>query len=367
VDPRGLSTGEYDIQDNISMRVSTDQLRATQDTLRVLAENTDGRAIVNRNDLAKGMQQIVRDSSAYYLLGYNSTPAHQDGKFHAIRVRVKRPGMEVRARKGYWALTAEETVRTVSGPKVTVPPAVSRALSGIAPTTGRRLVRTWMGHAPGPDGRTKVTFVWEPVPPPPGITRENVQRVALTALAPSGTVLFSGKIPEGEPAAAGRGASLAIDLPPGRVKLRVAVEGGGADSMDTEERDVVVPDLTVPDLKLGTPRVLVARSGRDYQQITADPEAQPVALREFRRSDRLLIRISAFGAGADKATGAARLLNRQGTKMSDLPVPSPAAGQPYLVDLPLSSLAVGEYVVEFSATVEGQQPVTELIAFRITS
>jgi hypothetical protein len=53
--------------------------------------------------------------------------------------------------------------------------------------------------------------------------------------------------------------------------------------------------------------------------------------------------------------------------MSDLPVPSPAAGQPYLVDLPLSSLAVGEYVVEFSATVEGQQPVTELIAFRITS
>jgi hypothetical protein len=137
--------------------------------------------------------------------------------------------------------------------------------------------------------------------------------------------------------------------------------------MDTEERDVVVPDLTVPDLKLGTPRVLVARSGRDYQQITADPEAQPVALREFRRSDRLLIRISAFGAGADKATGAARLLNRQGTKMSDLPVPSPAAGQPYLVDLPLSSLAVGEYVVEFSATVEGQQPVTELIAFRITS
>jgi hypothetical protein len=45
----------------------------TMDTLRVLAEKTDGRAIVNRNDLARGMQQIVRDSSAYYLLGYNSS------------------------------------------------------------------------------------------------------------------------------------------------------------------------------------------------------------------------------------------------------------------------------------------------------
>jgi VWFA-related protein len=367
VDPRGLSTGEYDIQDNISQRVSTDQLRATQDTLRVLAENTDGRAIVNRNDLAKGMQQIVRDSSAYYLLGYNSTPAHQDGKFHAIRVRVKRPGVEVRARKGYWALTAEETVRTVSGPKVTTPPAVSRALSSIAPTTGRRLVRTWMGHTQGADGRTKVTFVWEPVPPPPGISREPVQRVALTATSSTGTVLFSGKVPDGDPPTAGRGASLSIDLPPGRVKLRMAVEGGGADSMDTEERDIVVPDLTIPDLKLGTPRVLVARSGRDYQQITADPDAQPVALREFRRADRLLIRINAFGAGADNAAGTARLLNRQGTKMSDLTVAAPTSGQPYLVDLPLSSLPVGEYVIEFSATVEGQQPATELVAFRVTS
>ena len=73
----------------------------------MLADETDGRAIVNRNDLAKGMQQIVRDSSAYYLLGYNSTQAPQDGKFHEIKVRVKRPGVQVRARKGYWALTAD--------------------------------------------------------------------------------------------------------------------------------------------------------------------------------------------------------------------------------------------------------------------
>ena len=52
------------------------------------------------------MKQIMRDSSAYYLLGYNSSEAPTDGKFHDIRVRVKRPGVQVRARKGYWALTA---------------------------------------------------------------------------------------------------------------------------------------------------------------------------------------------------------------------------------------------------------------------
>jgi hypothetical protein len=70
------------------------------DTLRMLAENTDGRAIVNRNDIAVGMKQITRDSSAYYLIGYNSTQAPTDGKFHNIRVRVKRPGVQVRAQEG---------------------------------------------------------------------------------------------------------------------------------------------------------------------------------------------------------------------------------------------------------------------------
>ncbi len=50
------------------------------------------------------MRQIIRDSSAYYLLGYTSSLNQPDGKFHKINVRVKRPGLEVRARPGYLAL-----------------------------------------------------------------------------------------------------------------------------------------------------------------------------------------------------------------------------------------------------------------------
>ena len=48
----------------------------TMDTLRILADETDGRAIVNSNDLDSGLKQIVRDSSAYYLLGYTSAVTH---------------------------------------------------------------------------------------------------------------------------------------------------------------------------------------------------------------------------------------------------------------------------------------------------
>jgi hypothetical protein len=50
--------------------------------------------------------------------------------------------------------------------------------------------------------------------------------------------------------------------------------------------------------------------------------------------------------------------------MADLPVTS-AAGQPHMIDLPLSALAPGEYLLEVSGAVEGQKSATELIAFRV--
>ena len=83
-------------------------LKSSLDSLHTLSNNTDGRAIVNRNDLAAGMKQIMRDSSGYYLLGYTSSRAPTDGKFHEIKVNVTRRGVQVRARKGYWALTKED-------------------------------------------------------------------------------------------------------------------------------------------------------------------------------------------------------------------------------------------------------------------
>ena len=55
LDPRGLSAGEFDASTNISIRTSQDYLNSSLDALRMLAENTDGRAIVNRNDLGTAM------------------------------------------------------------------------------------------------------------------------------------------------------------------------------------------------------------------------------------------------------------------------------------------------------------------------
>ena len=366
VDPRGLSTGEFDIADNIGNRQSQEALRSTLATLQVLAENTDGRAIVNRNDLAKGMEQIVRDSSAYYLVGYNSTQAPQDGKFHAIRVRVKRPGVQVRARKGYWALSAEETARATAPAKAGPPPAVAKAIASITPVSNRRFVRTWLGTEPGDAGKTKVTFVWEAVPAAPGVKREEARQISLVAESPAGEEFFNG--PVGDTGPDSRSASVSFDVTPGRVRLRLAVEGEGDAPLDSEDREVTIPDLTSSDLRLATPRVFVARTGREYQQLKADPAPTPTALREFRRTDRLLVRVHTFGKPTGKLAVTAKLLNKQGQRMSDLPVTTPAdRAQPSQVDLPLASLAAGEYLLEVSAAAEGQSPATELVAFRVTS
>ena len=75
LDPRGLAVFEYDIDAvpggaAISFQNDRRSLQMTQDTLRTMSEETDGRAIVNRNSLDKGLAQIVQDASFYYLLGY---------------------------------------------------------------------------------------------------------------------------------------------------------------------------------------------------------------------------------------------------------------------------------------------------------
>lgn len=369
VDPRGLSTGEFDIQDNVMGRASQDSLRQTQSTLQVLAENTDGRAIINRNDLAAGMKQIIRDSSAYYLLGYNSTQSRSDGKFHPIKVRVKRPGVQVRARKGYWALTAVETARATAPPKPGPPAAITKSLAGIA-TADRRLIRTWIGMAPAEQGKTRVTVVWEGVPPAPGSGQAAVSRVMLTAGAPGGDASFKGLVGEetapGGPATARRGA-VSFEVAPGKLTLKMSLEDKPDNVLDTDDRTIEVPDFTEPKTRLTTPRIYVARNAREFQAIKADGAAVPTATREFRRTERLFMRLGGVGPGGNgqALTYGARLLNKQGDKMADLPVTPGADGDPATIDFPLASLPAGEFLIEIAVKAPEGDDTKELVAFRM--
>ncbi len=376
VDPRGLSAGEFGIDQNIGQTIDRQYLSSTMETLRTLAFNTDGRAIVNRNDLTMGMKQIVRDTSAYYLLGYNSTYTGTDGKFHDIKVRVKKPGVQVRARRGYWALTADDAKRAL-GPAMPEPPkAVTSALASIStPVRSSRLVRTWIGTERGSNGKTLVTLVWEPVPRTPGVPARSTDvpaRMSVTAVAADGSPYFRGKSPDAAPASstsAPTGGMVTFEADPGQVQLRLAVEGADAEVLDSETRELTVPDLTAPGALLATPEVYRARTVREFQQVKADPKATPTAAREFSRMERVFVRVSAYGAGAAAPAITARLLNRTGQAMGELAVSAAATGEETArdVDLVLSSYPAGEYLLELTVTAPGAgEPLKELVGFRIT-
>lgn len=144
----------------------------------------------------------------------------------------------------------------------------------------------------------------------------------------------------------------------------MSVEGAASQVLDTETRDIAIPDLTVAHAALGTPRIFRARTVRDYQLLKADAGAIPLATREFSRTDRLLIRVPTYGSGGTTPSLNARLLNRAGSAMNELQaVLSPNADEQEL-ELPLSGLAPGDYVIEITAGDEGD--ATELVGFRVT-
>jgi VWFA-related protein len=368
VDPRGLATSEFNIAENINSSTDRTYLNSTMDTLRIMAEQTDGRAILNRNDLTLAMKQIVRDASAYYLLGYSSAAAPTDGKYHEIRVRIRRPGVQVRSRKGYWAVSPADVERMAAvAARPEVPKPVQNALATLAYPTRMRVIRTWLGAERGENGKTRMTFVWEAnrAPGTPARETEHPARVTVTAVGADGSPYFRGRVPPAPPAMGASGAKpvvsgahVTFDAPPGPMQLRLSVEGADAQVLDAESRELTVPDLAAAPTIFGTPAVYRARTVRDVQQLRSNPDAAPTAVREFQRTDRLLVRIPTYGASGVSA----KILNRTGQAISELPVSM--EGSMAVFEAPLASMPTGDFILEISAS---GADLKELVAFRVTS
>lgn len=100
IDPRGLIGGS-DIGENLDPVAFQDYTRKTQDSLRVLAEETGGIAVVNQNDFDKALKRIDAETSDYYVIGYYSNNPDPLKRRRQIEVRVARKGLNVWSRKEY--------------------------------------------------------------------------------------------------------------------------------------------------------------------------------------------------------------------------------------------------------------------------
>jgi VWFA-related protein len=399
VDPRGLATNEFDIDENVGPQQDQNMLTASTNTLRSIAEETDGRAIVGRNDLAKGLQQALQDSTAYYLIGYTSAQAPIDGKFHQIKVQLsaaaRKRGLQVRARRGYWAATPEDVKKAEKATGPGVPDAakpVLQALSSIATQVqAGKYVRTWLGTERGENGKTKVTLVWEPLPQPPGggARRDPTPgRMSVIAATEKGDLVYRGRTPDtaqlasANPQATGASAALpaattaatapvpqalTFEAAPGKLELRMTVEGAGGGVLDQEIRNITIPDLTAARPAISTPRVYAARTPREFQAIAASAAAVPPANREFSRIMRLLIRFDSYGPGNEVPVPTAVLLNNNGQKFTDVPVTAATAGGTHQIDMSLATIPPGEYVIEITVKGATGDTAKELVAFRVVS
>ncbi len=333
------------------------------DGLVRLADETDGHRIAG--DVEASLRAAAADAGAYYLLAFRV--AHpDDGRFRALQARVTRAGVGVRTRRGYWAAPPDEALRTAllaksTEPKRVVPPEPAPHVS--------TLIRPWFGVSRGEGGKSRVTFVWEPAARVPGErVRRSVARLVLSARASDGTVLFEGPVAPTGPAAiddpAATPSRATFDMPPGRLRLRMAIQDGASQLLDQDVRELSIRDLR-GDVAIGTPEVLRARTAREFRTLDAQA-AVPVASREFSRTERLLIRFQAYGPGGAPPVVTAKLLGRMGQRMRDLAVAPASTPGGSAIDLPLAGLAAGEYMIEVIAT-SGAGDAKDRIGFRVTS
>ena len=130
--------------------------------LRRIAAETGGRAIVNTNDPADQLAGVIADASAYYLIGYTPARTSNDGKFHRIEVKVKRRGVRVTARRGYWSASEKEVTAAAEAAATPVNVALTTALSALARSANNaRAVSVWTGVSPGAGDLTRLTVTWE--------------------------------------------------------------------------------------------------------------------------------------------------------------------------------------------------------------
>jgi VWFA-related protein len=345
--PRGLAVFDAPMGPRKPPPISEDIRRLTSrhNTLRELADATDGIAVVNTNNLEGAIERIVRDLTSYYLLGYYSSNSKLDGKFREITVRVKRPGVQVRARRGYRGPTAEDLTNAAAVEKTKTPAAVAKAFDTVAAVSPRNPLRlraaAWTTNTADAaaaavwivgevDYRTRKELSWSA-----GATADIVVVAANGAdvvnktleIAP-GQGTFTLRVPE------------AGALAPGEYALRIRVkpnQDGGLPLSDTAR--VIVPTEAA---RLGE-AVLWRRgptTGPKYT-MTADPR--------FQRSERIRLEHASTAAG----TARARMLDRSGNPLN-VPVQVTERDDPsgefkwIVADAALAPLAPGDYAVELT-------------------
>lgn len=336
VDPGRLFSGTHTLRSN--------------DALEMMVSITDGLRISETALFESGLRRIVDDLSNYYLLGYYS-PAEADGKFHKISVRVKRPGVQVRARSGYLAAKAADAAKPAmtSVTPVETPEAllIKQALSPLASFSRELPLRVQAAAAWTRDRAAVVRAVAEvPRSTATGDNWGQGGQIEATLMNSAGQPVAKGSAT----LAPGTFVAQVVMAPSAPLEpddYKVLIRAKGVAALGSTESAV----FTLHAAPLGTGTLFFRRTGL---------REMPTADRRFRRTERLIVETPA-SLGNDVE---ARLLGRTGSPLS-VPVArsirEDGDGTRWRrAEVALAPLAPGEYLVEITAGTE-----RTLSAFRV--
>ena len=362
---------------------STANIRAMQEPLRHIADETGGRAVYNRNDWDVGMERALDESARYYLLAWR--PEHSEnrgGRFRRIEVEIEgRPDLTVRLNKGYFAPGGPEAAKKESPKRQTAPTPrehLRAALAAVLPP--RQLpVALAVSYVEVPD-RGAVLTASAGVPgyqltfkPTAGGAQAVAVDMACAVYDDRGQLAASAeqRLDVTAPAAADTGSQQQLvaynfqfdKLAHGLYQVRVAARDAASGSVGGASQWVEIPDLkkrrlalssllvgTVPQARPGAkaPAATGAAAGLDFD-----------VARRFARTSRMGFYAFVYNAGAGGAPDVtARVQVWRGDRAvvdSGEQKLATAAGAdpsrlPYGADLDLSKLPAGRYLLQLTVT-----------------
>lgn len=349
------------------------------DTMAELAINTGGLHFLNQSNPLGAVDKIVTDNGSFYTLGFYPEPLVSDGKYHEIKVNVKRDGVRVRSRERYLADSATKSASTLTrdmtsalGAGLDDPSLPMRVSAAPLSDAARGLVRTLV--------TIEMTY---PQKNDSDLTFDDELRVGILALSTDAKVKASFQRPisvkgKWKPAASGTFViNETIDLPPGQLALRVGVTSKLLGRTGTAHLPIVVPDFRSVELRV-SPIVLGvvgnlpdadAVMGLDH--VRALVPFQPTTSRTFTAADSL--RVFMTGAWRSEPTSLNIEISIKGgaaPRIQTLTVPASVnqpGGRQARVDqiVSLRDLPPGAYVLAVSARAGKDRPVTRELPFVI--
>jgi VWFA-related protein len=318
VDPRGLTvdggSGETDTAPETVVGAGIDHRM----NMAALARVTGGFALTNTNSFDQAFSRIVRENSSYYVLGYSSTNDRRDGRYRRLEVRVKRPGLQVRARGGYLGPMGRERMPAEPPRRTPLSPSVATAVGSPVATTGFPL-RVFAAPYKSAQGEASLALAFEMDGTAFNLAERNglmVGGIEVSYLATDGhNKIHPGEFhiadlslkPDAYDRLRQKGLRVLSEmrLPRGRFQIRVAV-GDRAGKSGSVVYDVEVPDFgrapfTMSGVSLTSKALSDVTTMRPKEPLKGMLPGPITAAREFPRGDVLTLFAEVY-ENATKAT-----------------------------------------------------------------